>query len=426
MNCSTYTASTSSPVILSSSSKHPKYRRFTSPFLCRSCSDKLPNHSLEFVLHDALEASGIDINHARTAREGFCSQIQRLSGIERETSISINRGVDLGKAALYIAAEDDALVSHSSVPLPVDAFVDRLDDLSMAFCPLYIPPSGSSPEIFLGNLERYFYVHQGYRRATVMNQLDTRALYLHSVLIRRSGSAVMLSLIYSEMLKMLRLCGFLDFDVEIYFPHDPVSLPRGYDKQKCKMSDEPHILTPLSLFVEILRNLKEAFWPFQYDNARSLFLRAAHAANCTAETGNLEGSFNSYNNVSGFEFASAKAAQHRLGRGVWTSVHFGDMRRALAACERLILLGFDYQELRDYSVLLYHCGYYEESLHYLKLYQTSRQCAVQEEFSSRPSKDLEEDAVEKLIVRLNLILMEEGWSRPSPRRNYWGNYSEPW
>ena len=33
---------------------------------------------------------------------------------------------------------------------------------------------------------------------------------------------------------------------------------------------------------------------------------------------------------SGLEIASTKAAQYRLGRGVWTNVRFGDMRRALA------------------------------------------------------------------------------------------------
>lgn len=33
---------------------------------------------------------------------------------------------------------------------------------------------------------------------------------------------------------------------------------------------------------------------------------------------------------SGFRLASAKAAKHRLDRGVWTSVNFGDMRRALS------------------------------------------------------------------------------------------------
>lgn len=33
---------------------------------------------------------------------------------------------------------------------------------------------------------------------------------------------------------------------------------------------------------------------------------------------------------SAIEMAAAKAAQHRLMRGVWTNVRFGDMRRALA------------------------------------------------------------------------------------------------
>ena len=91
------------------------------------------------------------------AREGFCSQIQKLSGIERQTSISINRCVDLGKTALYIAGEDDSLVSHSSVPLPVDAFIERLDDLSMGYCTRYSSAFRSTPESFLDSLENYLY-----------------------------------------------------------------------------------------------------------------------------------------------------------------------------------------------------------------------------------------------------------------------------
>lgn len=39
-----------------------------------------------------------------------------------------------------------------------------------------------------------------------------------------------------------------------------------------------------------------------------------------------------------------------------------------SACERLILLEANPEELRDYAALLYHCSYYEEALHYLKLY----------------------------------------------------------
>ena len=86
------------------------------------------------------------------------SQIKRLSSIEREISISINRRVDLAKTALYIAAEDDSLISHSSVALPVDAFVERLDDLSMGFCTNNSSALKSSPEMLLDSLEKFLYV----------------------------------------------------------------------------------------------------------------------------------------------------------------------------------------------------------------------------------------------------------------------------
>ena len=56
----------------------------------------------------------------QAARVGFCSLIKEFSDIERGTSIAVNRGVDLARAALHITAEDDPLISHSSVPLPVD------------------------------------------------------------------------------------------------------------------------------------------------------------------------------------------------------------------------------------------------------------------------------------------------------------------
>ncbi|WRX12370.1 Prolamin-like domain - like 2 [Theobroma cacao] len=419
--------------------------------VCRSGSPQRASTDLSSALHDALDSSGIDTSHAREARKSFVLQIQKLSDIERETSISINRCVDLGRTALYIAEEDDSLISHSSVPLPVDAFLERLDDLSMGYCSHYNSSCRSSQENFLESIEKYLFVKKGFRRSSAKNQAEPRALYLHSVLTHRSGSAVMLSLIYSEILKMLRLWGLLDFDVEIFFPLDLHGLPTAYDKQKSKESDQPHIMTVQMLMEEynevkklicetianylinsllsllqffspmfyeklmvaflrsqqhlsdiitgvILRNLKDAFWPFQHDHADSLFLRAAHAANC----------IDKYNGIqeSGYQLASAKAAQHRLERGVWTSVHFGDMRRALAACERLILLQTEPKEMRDYSVLLYHCGLYEQALKYLELYQDTKSSSSESQPTNSVS-NLEEDAVQKLIVRLNLIAMEE-------------------
>lgn len=71
------------------------------------------------------------------------------------------------------------------------------------------------------------------------------------VLTHRSGSAPLLSLIYSEVLKMLRLWGLLNFDAEVFFPHDHHSYPRGYPKQKGKESDHSHIMTAESLLVQV-------------------------------------------------------------------------------------------------------------------------------------------------------------------------------
>ncbi|XP_057976444.1 uncharacterized protein LOC131163752 [Malania oleifera] len=406
-----------SRLTISPSSSSSSSANSSSVKLCVFCRAQYAADDLKFVLHDAMDSSGNDTAHARVAREGFCSEIKRLSDVERETSISINRGVDLAKTALYIAAEDDSLVSHSSVALPVDAFIERLDDLSMGYCSHYSSSFRLSPENFLESLDRYLYINKGFRRTKAGIRAEPRALYLHSVLTHRSGSAVMLSLIYSEILKMLRLWSVLDFDAEIFFPHDLYSLPRGYHKQRSKESDQPHIMTCQTLLMETLRNLKEVFWPFQHDHTRSLFLRAAHAANCIDRSKSVE--------ESGFELASAKAAQHRLERGVWTTVRFGDMRRALSACERLVLLETDASELRDYSILLYHCGLYEESMQFLKLYQDTKDPSVQKQASNSISS-LEEDAVEKLMIRLNLILMEEGWSRSSYVTSFFTNNSEPW
>lgn len=64
----------------------------------------------------------------------------------------------------------------------------------------------------------------------------------------------MLSLIYSEILKMLRLWSLLYFDAEIFFPHDVLSLPKGYHKQKSKESDQAHIMTSGNLLVEVMSN----------------------------------------------------------------------------------------------------------------------------------------------------------------------------
>jgi hypothetical protein len=115
------------------------------------------------VLHDSLDAAGVATAHAREARAGFAEQVGRLTRVSAGASIAISRGADLARAALCVAAEDDSLVSHSSVPLPVDAFISRLDDLSTGFCAGgNFPPSRAPPEVFFDYLDRYLYVHKVY------------------------------------------------------------------------------------------------------------------------------------------------------------------------------------------------------------------------------------------------------------------------
>lgn len=114
--------------------------------------------SPRMVLHDSLEAAGVATAHARSARDGFAAQVGRLTSVAAATSIAVGRGPDLARAALCIAAEDDSLVSHSSVPLPVDAFIARLDGLSTGFCSGgNFPPTGARAEVFFEYLDRYLY-----------------------------------------------------------------------------------------------------------------------------------------------------------------------------------------------------------------------------------------------------------------------------
>lgn len=84
-------------------------------------------------------------------------------------------------------------------------------------------------------------------------KLDLRefVFLLEQVLTHRSGSIAMLSLIYSEVLKMLRMWSLLNFDPEIFVPRDLHGLPRGYNKVKSKESDQAHVMTSQALLVEV-------------------------------------------------------------------------------------------------------------------------------------------------------------------------------
>ena len=57
--------------------------------------------------------------HAWRARRAFAENVARGES-----------GINLAEAALQVAAEDDALVSHSTVPLPVQSFHSRISRIA--------------------------------------------------------------------------------------------------------------------------------------------------------------------------------------------------------------------------------------------------------------------------------------------------------
>ena len=60
-------------------------------------------------------------------------------------------GINLAEAALQVAAEDDAIVSHSTVRLPIQSFLQRIDRLAsnMRSAVLQKMPEEASPDDIL-------------------------------------------------------------------------------------------------------------------------------------------------------------------------------------------------------------------------------------------------------------------------------------
>jgi hypothetical protein len=114
------------------------------------------------------------------------------------------------------------------------------------------PSKLDKPEEALRNVvtDHYFNLMSGKRDEEEKEKAQRKAQTMSWALVyylaqeRRDG----LLRYYQELSSMPR---DLDFDEEISFPHDLNSLPRGYDKQKSKLSDEPNIMTSKSLLVEV-------------------------------------------------------------------------------------------------------------------------------------------------------------------------------
>eukprot|EP00250_Pteridium_aquilinum_P010454 c19400_g1_i1 orf=169-1563(-) len=384
-------------------------------------------------LHDLMDQAGIDTSHAKAARESFVKEVTKLASSEDYSLDSFHCSLALARAALEVSSEDDALVSHSPVALPVDSYLERLNSMAMEFARHHLP-SHPTPDDVLSCLDNYLYGYKGFQRTSASHSGDARDCYLNMVLTRRVGNPAVLAIIYCELVKVLYSWGVIQFSVDMVAPKEKFSLPRPAVRRDPSVetidhSVAPEILTPKGLLVDILTVVKHIYWPWKLLNGSiegSNFLKAADAANhgitISASTP-VESLFTAPSNIMGSQVASARAAKHRLQRGIWSSASFGDMRRALAATERLVLLGADKQELRDYGILLYHCGLFEPSLLYLSAYKDWKD-SITVLSDSRDSK--ESAALENVMLRLRLILAEQRWNIPTAGTVLGSPLTDPW
>jgi hypothetical protein len=124
---------------------------------------------------------------------------------------------------------------------------------------------------------------------------------------------------------------------------------------------EPEVVLALNMLstdalAECLAHLKRAYWPFPWDGRRGGFAGAARAWLDGADSAEAA--------------AIARTAEHRLRRGIFTSPGAGDLRRALAASERLVILRGEIvpEERMDLAVLYCHAGRLREARAELRAY----------------------------------------------------------
>mmetsp|Transcript_19795 Transcript_19795/g.59797 ORF Transcript_19795/g.59797 Transcript_19795/m.59797 type:complete len:513 (+) Transcript_19795:154-1692(+) len=288
--------------------------------------------------------------------------------------------MDLAEAALQIAAEDDAIASHTVVRLPVGSYRQRLNKLAQgARNALGSLPKDAKSEDQVQAVENFLWEQQRFRlphfgRSNVPQQAkvdhpgvyeDARHAYLHEVLIRRVGCSAALAVIYGDVMQRLLVMGALNFGVRVEC-RDLNVLPTaevlpGMTREVAAAGGAMLNLCSQDVLLEVLRFLKRAYWPFAWDSSGGPesgggFRDAAMDALQGAASAELQ--------------AIAQAAAHRLERGIWTSPGAGDLRRALAATERLATIFGDRhpQERRDAGVLLLHAGHPAQALAELQEY----------------------------------------------------------
>jgi hypothetical protein len=296
----------------------------------------------------------------RASRAGLLDEVQKC----RNTKEMLDCDVVLG--SLFIAVEDDAFKSRTSVRLPQESYVARLKKLMNEFEQRDVERFGGvyDDRMILKALERYLYEEHQYRPPVGwMEAFSPYRTYLHHVIAQKVGIPAALAAIYMGCVKILRAKNILKDEAYVLISSarglDPNVLPKSPwgitrdDYLNLGIPADARICTPKMSIQMQLRALKRAFWPWTWDDRRDTGIELALKAAV---------------------FGSQDRMQTAIkGVGIIqpTGRPFGDLEMAIRATERLALIA-DEENIRDYAVLLYHSKRYKESYEQLQKYSQFR------------------------------------------------------
>ena len=323
----------------------------------------------------------------------------------------------LAEMSLLVSAEDDAIMSHSTVSFPVQSYLDRISRLSDDFDkqrlqPLQINHDSLSSEAVVEALESFLYQDLKIQCAPFgrsnlpPNSLidhpgvyeDPRWAYLDQLLIRKKGHKSCVAILISEIVRLLLQKGRIDFaitvDLSTSSTRPRVSVLPAATRGPLVSLDVLNTCSSDTLR-ESLAHLKRSYWPLQWDTTQPTtedsspsqfgfdshggFLTGAKAALGEAMSAQLR--------------AISTVANWRLERGIWTSPGAGDSRRCRSSCERLLMLSESLRDVRecdlerrDLAVLLLMSGVLDQAFVELEAFESS-------------STFLQSDAVEQILVK---------------------------
>ena len=301
----------------------------------------------------------------------------------------------MARAALLLAAEDDAVATRTAVPLPVESYVARVDTLASDFRAQY--GAASDPDAVLAALDAFLYGADAcrFRVPTAWQEAySPYRTYLHHVLAQKVGVPTALATMHLAVLQRLQAAGVAPADAQVVLPPlggRPMSR-RGNAKSF------PPAVTPAGLLAATLGLLQRAFWAWEWrPEEASGFTRAARAA------AGLEGGR--------VGTMMAGVVMQPTGRP------FGDPERAQLAVERLLALaGGQGAPLRDLAVLQAHTKKKGVALANLRQYCASPagvEAAAAAAVGGSPFLVQEQEALQALLLSLEKARLEDQFKSSS-------------